>query len=68
MIRRAIVVAVLIAFAPPAKAAEPRLPPGYTCQDVRDKVAQYGRFTAKIWAFANGFTRDQIREAEKCLR
>jgi hypothetical protein len=46
----------------------PQLPAGYSCADVRAKVAEYGKAAAWAWAFANGYTLAQIREARKCLR
>lgn len=57
----------VLALAGLAHAAEPKLPPGYTCQDVKDKVAQYGKVAAWIWAVAN-LTKEQRVAAQKCLR
>lgn len=64
MIRLAL---AFVLLATPAIAKEPALPPGYTCQDVKDKVAQYGRVTAWLWAVAN-LTKEQVAAARKCLR
>lgn len=49
-------------------AAEPDLPAGYTCADVRAKVAELGRIKALAAALERGATWKQIREARKCLR
>lgn len=49
-------------------ANEPKLPSGYTCEDVRAKVAELGQIKAIAWALENGATWRQLREARKCLR
>lgn len=49
-------------------ADEPELPAGVTCELVRAKVAQHGRRAARAWAGLRGYSQNQIREAEKCLR
>lgn len=49
-------------------AAEPKLPEGVTCSDVRAHVAQYGKIAAYAWAKLQGYTAQEIREAKKCLR
>jgi hypothetical protein len=40
-------------------AAEP-LPPGYSCEDVRRMVEQFGKVTALAWAVEHGMTWRQI--------
>lgn len=47
---------------------EPKLPNGYTCQDVRAKVAELGYVAALALALQNGASWRQLREARKCLR
>lgn len=52
-----------------AIAAEPPdLPPGLTCDHVRESVRRYGKVIAIIVAKANGATHAQIEEAKKCLK
>lgn len=46
----------------------PKLPAGYTCEDVRAKVAELGRLKALAFALENGASWAQIRAAKKCLR
>jgi len=64
-----LVIAIWTAFAMSAALAksEPRLPLGYTCEDVRASIQRYGKLVAKALAYANGATKEQVREAEKCL-
>lgn len=47
---------------------EPRLPPGADCETIRAKVAAHGRRLARSWAALHGYSKDDIREAEKCLK
>jgi hypothetical protein len=42
-------------------------PPAIDCDQVRAKVNEYGRITALAWAVAHGYSREQIKEARKCL-
>jgi hypothetical protein len=51
-----------------AHGREPELPPGVSCADVREKIAELGRFKAVAAAIERGATWHQIREALKCLR
>lgn len=60
--------ALLLILAASAFAAEPKLPAGYSCEDVRAKVAEVGRIRAIALAIEAGATWRQIREAQKCLR
>jgi hypothetical protein len=46
-------------------AAEPKLPPGVTCEVVRKMVAQHGKIAAS--AKLNGYSRKEIAEARNCL-
>jgi hypothetical protein len=66
---KAIVLAVALICIPiPAHADEPKLPLGYTCDDVRSAVAEYGKIKALALAIEKGATWRQLREARKCLR
>jgi hypothetical protein len=58
----------LLALTACAFSAEPRLPAGYTCTDIRENVKKYGYWPALLWAKANGFTPEQIAEAKRCLQ
>lgn len=51
-----------------AHADEPKLPLGYTCDDVRSAVAEYGKIKALALAIEKGATWRQLREARKCLK
>jgi hypothetical protein len=64
------IVAIVLVFgaAAIALAEEPKLAPGYSCADVREKVAELGRLKAIAAAIERGATWQQIREARKCLR
>ncbi len=68
MKRNAILIALFMVLASAAFADIPKLPAGISCADVRAKVAEYGKAAAFAWAFANGYSLAQIREARKCLR
>lgn len=64
----AILIALFITFASAALADDPRLPAGVTCDMVRSRVAEHGRLVAYAWARLQGYSRRQIKEAERCLR
>jgi hypothetical protein len=49
-------------------AEETKLPPGVTCEVVREMVTLHGRLTAYAWAKLNGYSRGEIAQARKCLR
>lgn len=49
-------------------AEEPKLPPGVTCEVVRELVTLHGRLAAYAWAKLNGYSKKEIAEARKCLR
>jgi len=51
-----------------ARAAEVKLPPGITCEMIRQAVTTHGRILAYTWALANGYTPKEIREAKRCLK
>jgi hypothetical protein len=60
---------VFTAAAIPLLAAEqPKLPPGVTCEVVREKVALHGVLVAYAWAKQNGYSDKHIAQANRCLR
>lgn len=68
-LRAIILVGVGLVLLATAIAAEPpKLPPGITCEMVREKVAEHGRVLAYAWAKLQGYSKAQIKEAERCLR
>ena len=46
---------------------EPKLPAGYTCEDVPRVVAEIGKVRTFALAFENGATFKQVNEARRCL-
>jgi hypothetical protein len=42
--------------------------PGFTCELVREKVAEHGKAVALAWALKQGYTFAQIRLARRCLK
>lgn len=56
-----IFLAILLAY------AEPRLPAGVNCADIKAKVAEHGYAKAIYWARQHGYSWAQIAEARKCL-
>lgn len=62
-----IFMAAALAFSK-ARADQPKLPDGYTCETVRRYVKDYGYWPALLWARANGFTASEIEAAKRCLR
>jgi hypothetical protein len=52
----------------PAFADAPKLPPGVTCEFVRAKVAEHGKYVAWAWAKLHGYSRAEIEIAKRCLR
>jgi hypothetical protein len=61
-------VAICISLAPANAADPPNLPFGYTCEEVRAAIQQYGQSTALALAKLKGATPPQIAEARKCLK
>lgn len=57
--------AIVLAAAGAVGAAE--LPPGIDCVMVRRLVADHGKLKALAWAIRQGYSREQINEARKCL-
>jgi hypothetical protein len=51
----------------PSTTAGDGLPPGATCEIVREKVAEHGKAVALAWAIKQGFSFAQIRAAKRCL-
>lgn len=59
----------LLMLAGKARSADsPRLPAGVTCNDIRQHVQRYGYWPALLWAKANGFSKDEIEAAKRCLQ
>lgn len=52
----------------PANAEDPKLPNGYTCEDVRRAVEELGRVKALAIAIEKRATWRQIQQARKCLK
>jgi hypothetical protein len=52
----------------PSTTAGDGLPPGATCEIVRERVAEHGKAVALAWALRQGFSFAQIRAARRCLR
>ncbi len=69
MIPRVLVFAAVLLLATcwKARADAPQLPPGVTCEAVRAKVAEHGRYVAWAWARLNGYTKADIEAAKRCL-
>lgn len=62
---------VCIASIPAHAADPPKLPPGVTCEQIAQLYAEWshvGKRVMRGWLFINGYSRAQMREAERCLR
>jgi uncharacterized protein YbaA (DUF1428 family) len=46
----------------------PDLPQGVTCEFVRAKVAEHGKVVAYAWARLQGYSKEEIKQAKRCLR
>lgn len=71
MLLRATLALTLLCPIPGHGAELPRLPPGVTCEQIVQRYAEWshlGKRAIRTWLFFNGYSRAQIREAEKCLR
>ena len=64
---RYVLIAVLL-ISPASAADPPKLPDGYACEAVRAKVAEHGWLVAYAWAKLQGYSKEQIAAAKKCLR
>lgn len=62
------IIAVLFLLTTPAMADETKLPDGYTCADVRAKAKEYGWVVAYGWAKLQGYSKEQIAQAKRCLK
>jgi hypothetical protein len=65
-----IVALILILTMPRVRAStspDTGLPAGYTCEMVREKVAEHGKAAALAWALKQGYSFAQIRLARRCL-
>jgi hypothetical protein len=63
-------VAFILLLTMPARAsiAPEGLPPGITCELIREKVAEHGKAVALAWALKQGYSFAQIRVARRCLK
>ena len=52
----------------PSTSVTDGLPPGITCDMIREKVAEHGKAVALAWALKNGYSFAQIRIAKRCLK
>jgi hypothetical protein len=52
----------------PSTSPNTGLPPGITCELVREKVAEHGRAVAWAWALKQGYSFAQIGAARRCLK
>lgn len=52
----------------PSTSPNTGLPTGITCEMVREKVAEHGKLVAWAWALKQGYSREQIKIAARCLR
>lgn len=52
----------------PSTSHDDGLPVGVTCEMVREKVAEHGKFVALAWAVKQGYSSAQIRIARRCLK
>jgi hypothetical protein len=59
---------VLLGISLKARAEAPRLPHGVTCEFVRAKVAEHGKVVAYAWARLQGYSKEEIKQAKRCLR
>lgn len=59
--------ALIILMTRPARADE-GLPPGITCEMIREKVAEHGKLVALAWAIRQGYSSAQIHAARRCLK
>jgi hypothetical protein len=59
--------ALIILMTRPARADE-GLPAGITCELIREKVAEHGKFVALAWAIRQGYSPAQIHAARRCLK
>ncbi len=68
LVQGLLVATAIVVLATSAHADEPKLPAGYTCEDVRSIVSEVGKIKALAMAFEAGATWRQVNEARKCLR
>jgi len=67
-LRAAALALALVFMTMEAVAADPKLPDGFSCSDVRAKVEEHGQYIAYAWARLHGYSRYQIKQARKCLK
>lgn len=68
LIQGALVALFLVMCIVTVFADEPKLPLGITCEMVRERVSEHGKYVAYAWATLQGYSKRDIAEARKCLR
>jgi hypothetical protein len=63
-----ILVFILLLTIPARASTTPTLPAGFTCEMVREKVAEHGKAAALAWALKQGYSFAQIAAARRCLK
>jgi hypothetical protein len=63
----ALLVVFILLLTIPARASTDSGLPGFTCELVREKVAEHGKAVALAWALKQGYSFAQIRAAKRCL-
>lgn len=63
-----LVTALILLMTRTARADEVQLPAGITCELIREKIAEHGKFIAIAWAIRQGYSAAQIRVARRCLK
>jgi hypothetical protein len=67
----ALIAVLILLMTIPARAStspDSWLPAGFTCEMVREKVAEHGKAVALAWALKQGYSFAQIRIAKRCLK
>jgi hypothetical protein len=59
-VKSAVLLIAVLLITPALAADPPKLPDGYTCEDVRAKVAEHGWFIAYAWAKLHGYSKGEI--------
>ena len=64
-----ILVFILVLTIPARASTSPNggLPAGFTCEMVREKVAEHGKLVAWAWALKQGYSTTQIAAARRCI-
>ena len=67
----ALIAVLILLMTIPARAStspDSGLPAGFTCEMVREKVAEHGKAVALAWAIRQGYSFAQIRAARRCVK